>query len=105
MKRCRTARWSWEPRRCVTANCSISCTGWGPGGLSYASRLARGATAGEGERITEILLDALRESGYRSRRRVADAEQRIRRMVGRLHLPARDAELWRGMRAERLGTC
>jgi len=61
-----------------------------------AEKLPR-AAAGEVERITEMLLDALRTSGYLSRRRVADAEQRIRRMLRRLNLPARDAELWMGM--------
>ena len=56
--------------------------------------LAAGADA---ERITELLLEALHASGFLTRRRVADADQRIRRLVRRLNLPARDAVIWQGM--------
>ena len=56
--------------------------------------LAAGADA---ERITEMLLEALHASGFLTRRRVADADQRIRRLVRRLNLPARDAVIWQGM--------
>jgi len=55
------------------------------------------ATAAEVERITTMLLDALHESGFLDLRRVADSEQRIRRLVRRLHLPARDAVIWLGI--------
>jgi TrmH family RNA methyltransferase len=55
------------------------------------------ATAAEVERITTMLLEALRLSGYAGRRRVADVEQRMRRLVRRLNLPARDAVLWLGI--------
>jgi TrmH family RNA methyltransferase len=55
------------------------------------------ATAGEVERITEILLDALRDSGYLNRRPVNDSEDRIRRLVRRLNLPAGDSDAWLGM--------
>jgi tRNA/rRNA methyltransferase len=55
------------------------------------------ATSGEVERITTMLLEALRASGFLSRRSVADADQRIRRVVRRLNLPARDAVIWLGM--------
>jgi TrmH family RNA methyltransferase len=55
------------------------------------------ATADEVERITGILLDALRESGYLNRRPVNDSEDRIRRLVRRLHLPADDTDAWLGM--------
>src|ERR1017187_9707737 len=51
------------------------------------------ATAGEVERVTGILLDALRTSGYLNRRPVTDVEDRIRRLVLRLDLPARDVEV------------
>jgi len=44
-----------------------------------------------------MLLDALHESGFLDLRRVADSEQRIRRLVRRLHLPARDAVIWLGI--------
>ena len=55
------------------------------------------ATAGELERITTLLLDALQTSGFLDRRRVSDADERIRRLVRRLRLPGRDAVIWLGM--------
>jgi TrmH family RNA methyltransferase len=55
------------------------------------------ASAAEIERITTMLVDALRLSGFLDLRRVADSEQRIRRLVRRLHLPARDAVIWLGI--------
>jgi TrmH family RNA methyltransferase len=55
------------------------------------------ATAGEVERITASLLEALDASGYLCRRTVADSEPRIRRLVRRLNLPARDAVIWLGI--------
>jgi TrmH family RNA methyltransferase len=55
------------------------------------------ASAAELERITAILLDALHLSGFLDLRRVADSDQRIRRLVRRLNLPARDAVIWLGM--------
>jgi tRNA/rRNA methyltransferase len=55
------------------------------------------ASSGELERITTLLLEILRTSGYIQLRRVADIDDRIRRLVRRLKLPARDTELWLGM--------
>ncbi len=55
------------------------------------------AASGEVERFTELLLEALRQSGYIQPRTAASAEQKIRRMVRRLNLPAREAEIWQGM--------
>jgi TrmH family RNA methyltransferase len=55
------------------------------------------ATASEVERITTKLIEALHKCGYLSRRRVTDAEERIRRLVRRLNLPARDAVIWQGI--------
>lgn len=55
------------------------------------------AAAGEVERFTKVLLDALHASGFLEMRRVADAEERIRRLVRRLNLPARDAVIWLGI--------
>jgi TrmH family RNA methyltransferase len=55
------------------------------------------ASAAEVERITAMLLDALHLSGFLELRRVADSDQRIRRLVRRLNLPARDAVVWLGM--------
>lgn len=55
------------------------------------------AGAAELERITAVLLESLEVSGYLDLRRVADADQRIRRLVRRLRLPARDSILWLGI--------
>ena len=55
------------------------------------------ATAGELERITTMLIDALRASGYLGERSIAAKEEKIRRMVRRLELSSADAELWLGM--------
>jgi TrmH family RNA methyltransferase len=55
------------------------------------------ASSAEIDRITAMLVEALRLSGFLHLRRVADSEQRIRRVVRRLHLPARDAVIWLGM--------
>ncbi|MFI5059165.1 MAG: RNA methyltransferase [Candidatus Acidiferrales bacterium] len=55
------------------------------------------ATAGEVERITGILLDALHASGYLKPRSAAPTEEKVRRLVRRLNLSAGDAEVWLGM--------
>ncbi len=55
------------------------------------------AAAEDLERITALLLEALRTSGFLNLRRVSDAEERIRRLVRRLHLPQRDSVIWLGM--------
>jgi TrmH family RNA methyltransferase len=55
------------------------------------------ATAGELERFTAVLTAALSASGFLDRRTVADADERIRRLVRRLNLPARDADMWTGI--------
>jgi TrmH family RNA methyltransferase len=55
------------------------------------------ATAGEVERITAMLVDALRASGYLKPRGAAMAEEKVRRLVRRLDLRAGDAEVWLGM--------
>ena len=52
------------------------------------------ATAAEIERFTAILTQALNSSGFLDRRTVADADERIRRLVRRLNLPTRDATMW-----------
>jgi len=62
-----------------------------------AAKQWKPATAGELERITTLLLEALQTSGFLDRRRVSDADERIRRLVRRVHLPERDAVIWLGM--------
>ena len=58
---------------------------------------AKRATAGELERITQRLLEVLQKSGYVHPRTSGSTEEKIRRLVRRLHLTARDAEIWLGM--------
>jgi TrmH family RNA methyltransferase len=63
------------------------------------------ATAADLERLTQLLLDALRRSGYlkgapggsMKRRSAAPTEEKIRRLVRRLHLSAADADLTLGI--------
>lgn len=55
------------------------------------------ATAAELERITTMLIDTLRASGYLETRSVAAKVEKIRRMVRRLELSSADAEVWLGM--------
>jgi TrmH family RNA methyltransferase len=69
----------------------------------FASKFAkptekpRPATAGELERFTAVLTEALSASGFLDLRKVADANERIRRLVRRLNLPSRDADMWTGI--------
>lgn len=55
------------------------------------------ASAAENEQVTELLLDALRRSGYVNPRTAASTEEKVRRLVRRLHIPARDAPVLLGM--------
>ena len=55
------------------------------------------AKGGEIERITALLADVLSTSSYMLPQRAAETEQRIRRMVRRLKLSARDVEAWLGI--------
>lgn len=57
----------------------------------------KAATAGELERLTTMLIDALHASGYLSERSVASKEEKIRRIIRRLELSSADAEVWLGM--------
>jgi TrmH family RNA methyltransferase len=62
-----------------------------------AAKQLKPASAEELERITTLLLEALQTSGFMDRRRVSDADERIRRLVRRLRLLERDAVIWLGM--------
>jgi TrmH family RNA methyltransferase len=55
------------------------------------------AVAGELERITTVLIETLRASGYLGKTASPATEAKIRRLVRRLHLQAHDAELLIGM--------
>jgi len=55
------------------------------------------ASAGEVEAITRRLLEALTASGYVNPRAAASTEEKTRRMVRRLRIPASDSETWMGI--------
>lgn len=57
----------------------------------------RSAPAGEVERITALLMDALRVSGYVKPRVAASTEEKVRRLVRRLRIGPGDGELLLGM--------
>ena len=67
------------------------------GKTERATEKVERATAEELERITMMLLEAMRGSGYLERRPIADVEERMRRLVRRLNLPARDGGVWLGI--------
>jgi TrmH family RNA methyltransferase len=55
------------------------------------------ATASEAERMTAVLMDALRASGYVQPDAAAATEEKVRRLVRRLNLQVGDAEVLLGM--------
>ncbi len=57
----------------------------------------KSAASVEVERFTELLLETLERSGYIKEPVSASARTKVRRMVRRLELPARDTEMWQGM--------
>ena len=57
----------------------------------------RRAAAADLERITLLLLKALQQSSYVIPRTSSSTEEKTRRLIRRLNLSARDAEIWLGM--------
>ncbi len=55
------------------------------------------APAAEIDRLTAMLLDALRTSGYVKPTAAGPAEEKVRRLVRRLSLSAEDAQVWLGI--------
>lgn len=55
------------------------------------------ATAGEAEQITGMLIEALGDSGYLNPLTVASSEEKVRRMIRRFRISARDAPVVMGM--------
>jgi TrmH family RNA methyltransferase len=55
------------------------------------------ATAGEVERLTQLLFDVLDESGYVKPRMAVASNEKLRRMMRRMNLSGSDAETWLGM--------
>jgi len=66
-------------------------------GVTRSPDKAEPAVAGDLERITQTLLEALRSSGYLGADAGALTEEKIRRLVRRWQLPKSDAEVWLGM--------
>jgi TrmH family RNA methyltransferase len=58
---------------------------------------SKNATAGEVERITASLFEALQKSGYVRSNADAFIEEKVRRLVCRMNLDHDDADLWLGM--------
>jgi tRNA/rRNA methyltransferase len=57
----------------------------------------RRAAAAENEQLTTMLLDVLGRSGYVNPRTAGSTEEKVRRLVRRLEIPARDAPVLMGM--------
>lgn len=57
----------------------------------------RAASAAETEQVTAMLLDALRRSGYINPRTAESSQEKVRRLVRRLDIAARDAPVLLGM--------
>jgi tRNA/rRNA methyltransferase len=55
------------------------------------------ADAANLNRLTALLLESARASGYLSARSESSSEEKIRRLVFRLGLPADDVSVWLGM--------
>ena len=55
------------------------------------------ATAGEAEQITGMLIEALRDSGYLNPLTAASSEEKVRRLIRRFRISARDAPVVMGM--------
>jgi TrmH family RNA methyltransferase len=58
---------------------------------------AETAAAGDLERLTAMMLDALERSGYVNERTAESTELKLRRLVRRLGVPASDTETWFGI--------
>lgn len=61
------------------------------------TKAPRPATAGELERLTDVLLQVLGQSGYVNPRTLASTTVKVRRLVRRLSLSGADAAIWTGM--------
>jgi len=55
------------------------------------------ATAGELEQITGLLLETLHLSGYIKPGSAANSEEKVRRLIRRLNIPAQDSVVWLGI--------
>jgi tRNA/rRNA methyltransferase len=58
---------------------------------------ASAATAGEIQRLGDLLIEALGIAGYTQERTATSSEQKIRRMLNRMSLTRNDSQIWLGM--------
>lgn len=67
------------------------------GKVALTKESKRPARASEIERMTVMLLDILQTSGYIKPREADATETKVRRLIRRMPLESRDAQLWLGM--------
>lgn len=60
-------------------------------------KLPRAATAGDLERIEALLFELLDLAGYVNPRTAGSTQTKLRRLIRRMNLSARDAEIWLGI--------
>jgi tRNA/rRNA methyltransferase len=68
-----------------------------PKAVTAKPERTREATAGEAEQVASRLMEALRRSGYVNPKTAASTEEKVRRLVMRLKIPARDVPVLLGM--------
>lgn len=68
-----------------------------PRAVTATPRAKKAATSEQLERVTTLLLDALRHSGYVNEKTAASTEHKTRRLVKRMDLPGADVEALQGM--------
>jgi TrmH family RNA methyltransferase len=66
-------------------------------GADSLERMPKRATAAELDRMTTLLVDSARRSGYLSAESESSGEEKIRRLVHRLNLSGRDVNVWLGI--------
>jgi len=84
----------------AVAVCLYELAGTAKGSAPASQRENSGpgaASAGQLDRLTRLLDETLRASGYLEQRTSDVKEEKLRRMVRRLKLSAGDAEVWLGM--------
>ncbi len=68
-----------------------------PKAVRAEPRARTAATVEQLERLTGLLLEAMRESGYTQEKTAESTERKTRRLVKRMDLPSTDVEAWQGM--------
>jgi TrmH family RNA methyltransferase len=66
-------------------------------GADSLERMPKRATAAELDRMTTLLVESARRSGYLSAESESSGEEKIRRLVHRLNLSGQDVNVWLGI--------